>query len=65
MLKLKSYVQGTALALLSLIVWQPATAADCSNTELHIHIGNLYVPSFSFFCSSVHVIYTLQHAIGW
>lgn len=65
MLKLKSYVQGTALALLSLIVWQPATAADWSNTELHIQIGNLDVPSFAGGGSSDHVIYTLQHASGW
>ena len=62
MLKLKSYVQGTALALLSLIVWQPATAADWSNTELHIQIGNLDVPSFAGGGDSDHVIYTLQHA---
>ena len=65
MLKLKSYSQGIALALLSLIVWQPATAADWSNTELHIQIGNLDVPSFAGGGDSDHVIYTLQHASGW
>lgn len=65
MLKLKSYVQGTALALLSLIVWQPATAADWSNTELHIQVGNLDVPSFAGGGDADHVIYTLQHASGW
>ena len=65
MLKFKSYSQGMALALLSLIAWQPATAADWSNTELHIQIGTLDVPTFAGGGDSDHVIYTLQHASGW
>ena len=65
MMKLKSYSQGIALALLPLIAWQPATAADWSNTELHIQIGTLDVPTFAGGGDSDHVIYTLQHASGW
>ncbi len=65
MLKFKGYSQGMALALLPLIAWQPATAADWSNTELHIQIGNLDVPTFAGGGDSDHVIYTLQHASGW
>ncbi len=56
---------GPALALLSLVLLQPAYALEWSRTELHFQYGNLAVPTFAGGGDAVHFIYTLQHASGW
>lgn len=53
------------MCLLSMIAPRLATAADWSNTELHIQFGELDIPSFAGGGSSDHTIFTLQHASGW
>ena len=40
-------------------------AAEWSNTEVQLQIGNLDVPSFAGGGTADHMIYTLQHASGW
>ncbi|MDE0712800.1 MAG: hypothetical protein OXH60_11785 [Rhodospirillales bacterium] len=53
------------LTVLALLSCASAQATDWSNTELHLQIGNLDVPSFAGGGSAEHVTYTLQHASGW
>ena len=40
-------------------------AAEWSDTELHLQVGRLDVPTFANGGRANHVIYTLQHASGW
>ena len=65
MIKMIRFDYAAALVILPLLAWQPAGAADWSNTELHLQYGNLDVPSFAGGGDSDHLIYTLQHASGW
>ena len=51
--------------LIALLWCGSGQAAEWSNTEVHLQIGNLDVPSFAGGGSADHVIYTLQHASGW
>ena len=53
------------LAVLTLLSCASAQATDWSNTELHLQLGDLDVPSFAGGGSAEHVIYTLQHASRW
>ena len=55
-----------AVALCALaIVAQPASAAIWSNTELHIQLGTLDVPTFAGGGDKSTTIFTFQHASGW
>lgn len=51
--------------LIALLWCASGQAAEWSNTEVHLQIGDLDVPSFAGGGSAEHVIYTLQHASGW
>ena len=49
----------------ALLLWcGSGQAAEWSNTEFQLQIGNLDVPSFAGGGSADHVIYTLQHSCG-
>ncbi|MDE0422129.1 MAG: nucleoside-binding protein [Gammaproteobacteria bacterium] len=51
--------------LIALLWCASAQAAEWSNTEIQLQVGNLDVPSFAGGGSADHVIYTIQHASGW
>ncbi len=53
------------LAVLGLLSCATAQAADWSDTEFHLQLGNLDVPSFAGGGNAEHVILTLQHASEW
>ena len=53
------------LALLGLLSCASAQAANWSDTEIHLQLGNLDVPSFAGGGNAEHVIFTLQHASEW
>ncbi len=53
------------LAVLGPFACASAQAADWSDTEFHLQIGNLDAPAFAGGGSARHMIYTLQHASGW
>ena len=53
------------LALLGLLSSTSAQAANWSDTEIHLQLGNLDVPSFAGGGNAEHVIFTLQHASEW
>ena len=52
-------------ALAALLLGMAADAAEWSNTELHLQVGRLDVPTFAGGGRANHVIYTVQHASGW
>lgn len=53
------------LAVLGLLSCATAQASDWSDTEFHLQLGNLDVPSFAGGGNAEHAILTLQHASGW
>ena len=55
--------RGCAFA--ALLLCMAVDAAEWSNTELHLQVGRLDVPTFANGGRANHVIYTLQHASGW
>ena len=61
----RAYPTRLGLAVVALLWCASGRAAEWSNTELQLQIGNLDVPSFAGGGSADHVIYTLQHASGW
>lgn len=65
--KLVSCAHRARLGVLAIaLLWYGSgQAAEWSNTEFQLQIGNLDVPSFAGGGSADHVIYTLQHASGW
>ena len=61
----RAYQQRIGSATMALVWCAAGQAAEWSNTEFQLQIGNLDVPSFAGGGSADHVIYTLQHASGW
>ena len=53
------------VVVIALLQCGSGQAAEWSNTEVQLPIGNLDVPSFAGGGRADHVIYTLQHASGW
>ena len=60
-----THLTSSVCALATLLVSSAAEAAEWSNTELHVQVGRLDVPTFAGGGKAVHIIYTLQHASGW
>lgn len=65
-MKRASLLAGKLVVLPALLVLgQSVTAAEWSNTELHLQYGNLDVPTFAGGGDADHFIVTFQHASGW
>lgn len=65
--QLVSCAHGVRLGtvVIALLWCTSGQAAEWSNPEFQLQIGDLDVPSFAGGGSADHVIYTLQHASGW
>ena len=57
--------RGAAAALLFLVSAHTTDALDWSDSELHLQIGRLDIPTFAGGGRTTHFIYTAQHAHGW